>query len=130
MTIFCWPDGEKIIMRRRIHLFPLLSILLYISSTNVYAGYYSSRYSNQYTEYSSLAIKNCKYSVVTVTYISILCNSPYTFYYVSRCAFHNATRRSPLVKDFSSLFSHVVTRVMEPIGTLQFVTTEIKLHYQ
>jgi hypothetical protein len=51
-------------------------------SRGVYAGYYSSRYSNKYNDYSSLTIENCKYSVVTVTYMSILCTSPYTFYYV------------------------------------------------
>ena len=81
-------------MRRRVRFSPLLSFLLYISSSDVDGGYYSSRYSNQYTEYSSLTIENCKYSVVTVTYISILCNSPYTFYYVSSCELCIVTQRN------------------------------------
>ena len=66
------------------------SLLLFISSTVSNAGYNNSR---NY-EPQSLKLNVCADSVVTVTYMSVLCDSPYTFYY------GNGANRNSVVCDY------------------------------
>lgn len=78
-------------MRRTLQL--VAAALTSLNYSPVNAGYSSSssRYVSNYAFDQSLAISNCKDSVVAVTYLTILCDSPYTFYYGN-----GANRNSPV----------------------------------
>lgn len=69
----------------------LLSLLWFVAQNNylVGAGYYG--YNKNYAYDQALAIDVCRDSVVAVTYLTILCDSPYTFYYGN-----GANRNSPV----------------------------------
>lgn len=73
-------------------MFVILLLLLLVLNA-VDASYYSDSYrnNNNYFYDKNLAIEVCKNSVIAVTYMAILCDSPYTFYYGN-----GANRNSPV----------------------------------
>jgi hypothetical protein len=95
----------------------IVPILLVLALPYVDAGYYSNRYSNKYVYDQNLAIDVCKESVVVVTYMTILCDSPYTFYYGN-----GANRNSP-VCDYGDKASLSVT--IKVLDDLQEEDTDI-----
>jgi hypothetical protein len=102
---------DKIInftMRRTISTLRLLSLVLQCAGGAYYSS--SSRYSNNYAFDQTLALNVCKDSVVVVTYMTILCDSPYTFYYGN-----GANRNSPVCDYGDKAALSVTIKVLDDL---------------
>jgi hypothetical protein len=93
-----------------------LAILMSCFSAVVETTSYSSSYSNGYAD-ESLELNVCEDSVVAVTYMTALCDSPYTFYY------GNGANRNSVVCDYGDKVTLQVT--FKVLDDLQESDTEI-----
>lgn len=104
-------------MKRRItRTISLLSSLI----GSAWAGYYSSNYNNDEKfeqQQQLLSLEVCEDSVVAVKYLSVVCDSPYTFYY------GNGANRNSYVCDYGDKASLSIT--FQVLDDLQESDTEI-----
>lgn len=87
-------------------------LLLSLALSYVDGRYYSSgsRYNSNYAYDQTLPIDVCKDSVIAVTYMTILCDSPYTFYYGN-----GANRNSPVCDYGDKATLSVTIKVLDDL---------------
>jgi hypothetical protein len=99
--------NAKLAMRGRLPTLACLSLLL----QGVLGAYFSNnRYNYNYLFDQSLPLNVCADSVVAVTYMTITCDSPYTFYYGN-----GANRNSPVCDYGDKVTLSVTIKVMDDL---------------